>query len=220
MAGGSPADRPQLRVGLAAGVDRDRAARMEPAAGRDLDRVRRLAAEDLERSTRCRGSRRGTTESSAFVYGCRGLSITSPRRPLLDDPAEVHDADAIGEAGGRREVVRDHEHAQAAVAQLVEDAEDSGAHGDVEHGDRLVGDEELRLEHEARGDRDPLPLAAGELVREPIDEELGGREADLLERMVDRRAPLGARADPWMTSGSATVVATRKRGSSDSYGSW
>ena len=82
--------------------------------------------------------------------------------------------------------------ARPLVAQLVEDGEDPGAHGDVEHGHRLVRDEELRPEDEARGDRDPLSLAAGELVREPLREQLGGREAHLLERPDDGLAPLGA----------------------------
>ena len=118
-----------------------------------------------------------------------------PRWPLLDDPPEVHDADAVGEAGGRREVVRDHEHGQTLVAQLVEDREDAGTDRDVEHRDGLVRDEQLGAEDEARCDRDPLALAAGELVRVAVGEELGGGEADLLERPRDRGAALGARAD-------------------------
>ena len=124
----------------------------------------------------------------------RGLDDV-PRGALLDDPAEVHDADAIGEASGRREIVRDHEDRQTAIAQLVEDREDARADGDVEHRDGLVGDEEIGLQRQARGECDPLPLASGELVRKPLREELRRREPDLLERMVHRHAPLGARAD-------------------------
>ena len=87
-------------------------------------------------------------------------------------------------------------HREAAVAELVEDAEDPGAHRDVEHRDRLVGDEQLRAEDEARRDRDALALATGELVRVAVGEELGGRETDLLQRLGDRGAALGARPDP------------------------
>src|SRR5262249_8235362 len=38
---------PQFGVRLLARLDRDRAPRMEAAAGRDLDRIRRLPAQDL-----------------------------------------------------------------------------------------------------------------------------------------------------------------------------
>ncbi len=99
------------------------------------------------------------------------------------------------------------------VAQLVEDAEDPGAHGDVEHGHRLVRDEELRPEDEARGDRDPLSLAAGELVREPLREQLRRREAHLLERTDDGLAPLGARSDP--VDDERLGDRRRRRGSAD-----
>ena len=43
--------------------------------------------------------------------------------------------------------------------------EDLRPHRGVEHRDRLVADQPVGLEHERRGDRDALALAAGELVR-------------------------------------------------------
>ena len=89
--------------------------------------------------------------------------------------------------------------------------EDPGAHRDVEHRDGLVGDEQLGLEDEARRDRDALALAAGELVRVAVGEELRqarGRPAPAPRCTASRRSerdPI-----PWMTSGSATVVETRE----------
>ena len=65
------------------------------------------------RLCRSRGSRRGTTERSALRVGCCGSATTSRGGAFLDDAAEVHDRDAVGEVGGRREVVRDHQDREA-----------------------------------------------------------------------------------------------------------
>jgi hypothetical protein len=115
-----------------------------------------------------------------------------PCRALLDDAPEVHDADAICEASGRRKVVRDHEHRESSVAQLVEDGQDSGADGYVEHRDRLVCDQQVRLQREACGDGDALPLPPGELMGKAIDEELCRSEPHLLKCVADSVSPLGA----------------------------
>ena len=69
--------------------------------------------------------------------------------------------------------MRDHQDREALLAQAVEDVEDARPHRDVEHRNRLVGDEHLGLEDERRGDRHPLALAARELVRIAVEEELG-----------------------------------------------
>jgi hypothetical protein len=42
-------------------------------------------------------------------------------------------------------------------------------HGDVERGHRLVADDQLRVRGEGLGDRHPLLLAAGQLVRVVAD---------------------------------------------------
>ena len=62
---------------------------------------------------RSRGSAAGTTDRSAFVYGCCGFRTTSSGRPQLDDPAQVHDCDPVREQRRGREVVRDHQDARA-----------------------------------------------------------------------------------------------------------
>ena len=51
----------------------------------------------------------GTTESSAFVYGCCGSVEDLLGRAELDDPAEVHHRDAVGDVPGQTEVVGDDE---------------------------------------------------------------------------------------------------------------
>ena len=59
-------------------------------------------------------------------------------------------------------------------AQLVEQVEDLEADRDVEHRDRLVGQQHPRPRGERARDRDTLALAAGQLVREPARELLVG----------------------------------------------
>ncbi len=88
------------------------------------------------------------------------------RRAFLHDPSEIHDGDPVGEMRRRREIVGDHEHSHPFLAEPVEEREDPRPHRDVEHRNGLVGDQQLRLEHERRRDGDALPLASGELVRE------------------------------------------------------
>src|SRR5204863_2951467 len=66
--------------------------------------------------------------------------------------------------------------------------------GDVERGNRLVADDQARVERERAGYADALSLPAGELVRVTVDEV--GVEADYLEqplRAPPARAPV---ADP------------------------
>ena len=105
--------------------------------------------------------------------------------------------------------MRDHEDAETAPPQAVEQVEDARAHRHVEHRDGLVGDQQLRLEHERRGDRDALPLAAGELVRKRSRNSSAGERparssASRTRSVRSSRVPMR-----WITSGSATVSRTR-----------
>ena len=81
----------------------------------------------------------------------------------------------------------------------------------VEHRDRLVADQPVGLEHQRRGDRHPLALAARELVRVAAAEALGV-EADVVERPPHPLASCSPLRTPCTTSGSATIVRTRWRG--------
>ena len=92
------------------------------------------------------------------------------------------------------DVVGDEEVGEAElVLEVVEQVDDLRLDRDVEGRDRLVGDDQLRLQRQRPGDPDPLPLAAGELVREAVV--VLGREADPLEQLLDPRAQLGAGGD-------------------------
>ena len=75
--------------------------------------------------------------------------------------------------------------------QRLEQVDDLRANRHVERRDRLVEDDQLRVERERPRDADALPLAAGELVREAV--RVLGREADRAQQLVDaRRALLAA----------------------------
>ena len=73
---------------------------------------------------------------------------------------------------------------EPALPQPVEELQDARPDRDVEHRDRLVGDEQPRLEDERGGDRNPLALPAGELVRVAVEEELRRRELDARQRLA------------------------------------
>ena len=82
-------------------------------------------------------------------------------RPELDDLAEVHDRDAIGDVADEREVVRDEEVREPEVAlERLEQVDDLRANRDVECRDGLVEDDELRVQRQRAREADALSLAA------------------------------------------------------------
>ena len=84
----------------------------------------------------------------------------------LGDPAEVHDRDPVADVLDDAHVVGDEHVGQPELAlELLQQVQDLRLDRDVERGDRLVADDEVRLEDERPGDADALALAAGELVR-------------------------------------------------------
>ena len=121
------------------------------------------------------------------------------RRPGLDDGAEVHHRDAVGDVLDHGEIVRDEDVGEAEpVLQVAQQVEDLRADRDVERGDRLVADDELRLDRQRARDRDALALAAGKLVRvaarearlEPDQpQQVGDAFAAVARRASDHAAP-------------------------------
>ena len=79
----------------------------------------------------------------------------------------------------------------AAALQLEQHREDLRPDRGVEHRDRLVADQPVGLEHQGRGDRDPLALASRELVRIALQVALRV-EADIVEGAADPLGALGA----------------------------
>ena len=88
--------------------------------------------------------------------------------------------------------MRDEEVGEAArPAQVEHEVEDLGPDRHVEHGDRLVGDDEVGSEDEGARDVHPLSLAPGQLVRVP-EGEVGRRPQPCgLDRLEDDALALG-----------------------------
>ena len=129
----------------------------------------------------------GMAPTSARVYGCRGRRDDLVDRPVLDDPAGVHDDDAVGHPGHDGEVVRDVDHRHPLLCpQPRELGEDAVLGQDVEPGGRLVEDRDRRAADARHRDRDTLLLAARELVRVAAAEARIGPQLDALERRAHR----------------------------------
>ncbi len=171
-----------------AAVGGARAAGAEPAPGRRVDRRRRLAAQRRRRPPRARLGRRDRVEQRLCV-GVQRLLVNGLARSDLAELAEIHDADPVADLLDQGEVVRDEQIGEAELAaELLEEVEHLRLDQHVERGDRLVADEQRRLERDRAGDRDPLRLPARQLARVPLA--VPGRvEADQVEQLVD---PLAA----------------------------
>ena len=90
-----------------------------------------------------------------------------------------------------RQVVRDEEVGEAALLlQLVQQVQDLRLHRDVERAGRLVEHDQVRVERQRAGDRDALPLPAGELVRVAV--EVLPAEPDLLQQLDHAFGQVGA----------------------------
>ena len=86
------------------------------------------------------GSGIGHRREQRRVYGCSGLSYSVVGRRDLDDLAEVHHGDPVGDVADDREVVGDEEIRQAEpLLQLLEQVDDLRLDRDVERRHRLVG---------------------------------------------------------------------------------
>ena len=139
---------------------------MEGAAGRRDLRARRVARED---DALAAGARDRAPAPPRAAPGYRdGPDRRRARRVAaeLDDAAEIHDGDAVADVLDHGEIVRDEEVGEAEPRlEVDQQVEDLRLDRDVERRDRLVGDDQLRLERERARDADALALAAGELVR-------------------------------------------------------
>ena len=92
-------------------VERVRAARMERAAARRADQARRRPGIGSQRA-RGAASTRDRREQAPGVR-VLGRSRIGRRRPLLDDPARVHDGDLVGRLGDDAQVVGDEDDRRA-----------------------------------------------------------------------------------------------------------
>jgi hypothetical protein len=92
-------------------------------------------------------------------------TIEIRRRRRLNDAAEIHDEHAVTDVAHCGQVVGDEEIGQLEFAlQSRQQIKDLRLDRHIERADRLVGDDEFRVERQRAGDADALPLAAAELM--------------------------------------------------------
>src|SRR5260370_25702416 len=114
------------------------------------------------------------------------------RRSDLDHAAEIHHRDSSRDVLDDAEVVGDEKISEAELhLQVLQEVDHLRLDRHVERRYRLVADHELGLDGERAGDADPLPLSAGEFVRETVH--VVGLQADGLEELDHPRLHLAAR---------------------------
>ena len=182
----------QGRIDAIAGLESSRAAGMKAAPPRHVGGIRELPGQQLAGPGPA-GRRHWHGGDEGLRVWMAGALDHVDCRALLDHPPQVHDRDPVAEGPRQAEIVSDEDQRKVpAPLELHQDGQDLGPHGGVEHGDRLVADQPLGLEHERRGDCHALALAARELVR------IAGQEAlrlqpDVLEGAPDAPVVLAAR---------------------------
>jgi hypothetical protein len=179
------------RLGMGAERGDHLAAGVEAAAGGWIDRIGRIARDRSLLGTLVRIHRRHGGEQR--------LGVGMPRpaedrfgRPDLGDLAEIHHHHPIRHEAHHVEIMGDEDEGEAElVLEVEQEIEHLRLDRLVERRDRLVEDEEARLERQRARDVDALTLAAGDLVRVAPGEACG-LEPDTMEQIVGargRRAP-------------------------------
>src|SRR5438067_1810314 len=139
-----------------------RAAGMEPAGARWVQRARHVALEhDGLPLPALDGVRdRHRRQERARVRVLR-LAVERDAVSELGHLAEVHDHDAVRDVAHDVEVVRDEDVRESEVAlQVLQQVEYLRLNRDVQRGDRLVADNQLRVDGERARHADSLALAA------------------------------------------------------------
>ena len=116
--------------------------------------------------------------------GMLGVVEDLVERPLLDDPARVHDGDAVGDVRHHAQVVGHEDYRRTRlVAQLADALQDLRLDRHVERRGGLVGDQDRRVARQRKGDHHALAHAARELVRVGVEPVAGAWDPDLVEQL-------------------------------------
>ena len=132
-----------------------------------------------------------------------GRSSTSAGHALLDDPALVHEDEPVAHLPRELHLVRDDEHRHPVTGEIAHHDQHLADELRIERGGDLVEQHHVRVHHQRPRDRDPLLLAAGELVR-VLARLLG--QPDLLEQLPRARLGVRARRLPDPARGEREVV--------------
>ena len=128
------------------------------------------------------------------------------RRPVLDDDAPVHDEGPVADVAHDREVVADEHQGDGGLpADVGQRVEHLRLDRHVERGDRLVEDEDTRLDRERPGDRDALALSSGQPA---LGSALGADPTAVYRHFRDKDELVGALFDRLLVG----VLAAREEG--------
>ena len=96
----------------------------------------------------------------------------------------IDDTDPVGQGSNDGEIVGDEQDPKAERRlQLTQKLDDAGLDGNVQRRQDFIAEQHVRIHDQCPCDRNPLPLAAGELVGEATDG--GQRQPHLMERFLD-----------------------------------
>ena len=147
------------RTGSGCGTDTPRAGR----SGSARRRRARCARVSLELRIRHRDRR-----EQGLRVRVPGIAEHRVAWAELDDRPQVHHRHPHGDCRTTaRSWAMKRQRETQLVLEVLEEVDDLGLDRDVEGAHRLVGHDEIGLEHECARDADALALASGESVREP-----------------------------------------------------
>ena len=122
------------------------------------------------------------------------------RRAFFHLLALIHHQDALRDLGDHTHVVGDEDDRHVhLVLERPDELQDLGLNRHVERGRGFVGDQQRGFAGERHRDHHPLPHAAGELVRMPVEDLRGFGNAHLLQHtqcLTPRRAVILALVQP------------------------
>ncbi|HLS13150.1 MAG TPA: hypothetical protein VK095_01405 [Beutenbergiaceae bacterium] len=160
-----------------------RAARMEGTSVRGRSRIGYLPARQLPRH-RSGGVGIWNRSEEGPGVGVFRIGEDLLRGADLHDPAQIHDRYSVTEVFCRGQVMGDVDVGQVQVpAQVEHQFQDLGAHAHIQHGDRLIGNKQLRAADDRPGDDGTLLLPTGQFGGQFVQELLGRHQAGSLQRL-------------------------------------
>ena len=200
---------------------RVRAARVEAAAGRRVERARHLARQHDLLAPLVGMARQGRREQRLRCRDASARGASACASPRLDDLAEIHHRDLVAHVRDRGEIVGDEQVGQAEPRPAGRAAGSGSARGSTR-----------RAPRPARPARPAAATATSARAiamrwRWPPENSCGKRSAERAGRPTRSSSSqhalahrVGASTVSLVISGSAMMAPTRMRGLSEAYGSW
>ena len=190
------------------------AAGAEAAAARRVQRAGHIALQHnaVALAGRHRVSHRNGRDQAAGV-GVDAVGDQLKAVGQLDQLAQIHNTDAVGDMLDNAQVMRDKEVGQPhLLLQILNHIDDLRLNRDIQRGDRLIADDELRVHSQRTGDADTLTLTARELVRVAVGM-LTVQANTLQQEMILSWRSLALAHRWWMSMPSPTMSPIVMRGS-------